>query len=396
MRLRAACILVRSAPLVTLLACGGGDEAEPGASEAAPLATVTLTPSDVAVARTIELTGGVAISGPLEPARVVELRAQINGRVRQVHVDRGSRVTRGQLLLELEGEGVGGQTESARAAVAAAEADVALAAQRLSSARRLHQAGGIADIDLRSAEAAHNAALAQLAAARAQLENATEREAYTIIRSPMNGVVSDREVEPGEAVSDGNPLLTVVDTRTLELQAQVDVDLAMNVRPGLAVVFSIDALPQQTFQGRVARVDPRADPATRQVGIAAQLPNPNGRIVAGQFARGRVLTGRPQSVTAIPMSAVTDSAGVSRVFVIQNNRLDRRDVSLGIRDDAIGMVAVTQGIQAGDRVLAAPVIGAADGLPVTIAGDSSATRRVPPADSAPKADSGPAGQKGAK
>ncbi|HSA54392.1 MAG TPA: efflux RND transporter periplasmic adaptor subunit [Gemmatimonadaceae bacterium] len=374
------------------LSCGRGEEAEPGAAEAAPLAAVTLTPSDVAVARTLELTGGVAISGPLEPAQTVELKTQINGRVRQVHVDRGSRVRRGQVLVELEGEGIGGQTESARAAVASAEADLALAAQRLASSRRLHEAGGISDIDLRSAEAAHNAAQARLAAARAQLVNAAEREAYATIRSPIDGVVSAREVEAGEAVSDGNALLTVVDTRTLELQAQVDVDAAMNVRPGLPVVFSLDALPRESFQGRVARVDPRADPATRQVGIAAQLPNANGRIVAGQFARGRVLTGRPQSVTAIPMSAVTDSAGVSRVFVIVNGRLERRNVSLGIRDEAIGMVAVTQGLAAGDRVLAAPVIGAADGLPVTLAGDSAATRRVAPADSAPGPS--PSGQKG--
>lgn len=385
---RASALLVA----VAALACGGGGEkAEPGASEAAPLAAVTLTPSDVAVARTLELTGGVAISGPLEPARVVELRAQINGRVRQVHVDRGTRVTAGQLLVELEGEGVGGQTESARAGVAAAEADLALAAQRLSSARRLHEAGGISDIELRTAEATHNAAQAQLAAARARLENATEREAYTRIRAPMNGVVSAREVEPGEAVSDGNPLLTVVDTRTLELQAQVDVDLAMNVRPGLPVVFTIDALPRETFRGRVARVDPRADPGTRQVGIAAQLPNANQRIVAGQYARGRVLTGTPQTVTAIPLSAVSDSAGMSHVFVIANNRLQRRSVSLGIRDEAIGMVAVRQGLAAGDRVLAAPVMGAADGLPVTVAGDSAAARRVAPADSAPRADSGQKG-----
>lgn len=390
---RHAGILVLSA---TALSCGGSDEAEPGAAEAAPLAAVTLTPSDVAVARTLELTGGVAISGPLEPAQVVELRAQINGRVRQVHVDRGSRVTRGQLLVELEGEGVGGQTESARAGVASGEADLALAAQRLSSARRLHEAGGISDIELRSAEAAHNAAQARLAAAKAQLQNALERDAYTMIRSPMNGVVSNREIEAGEAVSDGNPLLTVVDTRTLELQAQVDVDNAMNVRPGLPVVFSVDAIPQETLRGRVARVDPRADPATRQVGIAAQLPNANGRIVAGQFARGRVLTGQPRLVTAIPIGAVSDSAGVSRVFVIQNNRLQRRNVSLGIRDEAIGMVAVTQGLQSGDRVLASPVIGAADGLPVSIAGDSAATRSVAPADSAPGTDTGQAGQKGGK
>jgi RND family efflux transporter MFP subunit len=171
-------------------------------------------------------------------------------------------------------------------------------------------------------------------------------------------------------------MLTVVDTRTLELQAQVDVDAAMNVRPGLPVVFTLDAAPGRTFQGRVARVDPRADPGTRQVGIATHLPNPGRQIVAGQFARGRVLTGRPQSVTAIPVSAVSDSAGVRQVFVIENGRLNRRRVSLGVRDDRLGLVAVTDGIQPGDRVLAVPVIGAAQGLPVTMAGDTAA---IPPA-----------------
>jgi multidrug efflux pump subunit AcrA (membrane-fusion protein) len=144
----------------------------------------------------------------------------------------------------------------------------------------------------------------------------------------------------------------------------------MKVRVGSPVSFTIDAVGQ-ALRGRVTRIDPRADPGTRQVGLAAQLPNPGGRIVAGQFARGRVLTGRAVTAIAIPIAAVSDSAGVARVFVIDNGKLVLRQVTLGARDEAQGLVAVTSGLTAADKVLARPVVGAANGLAVTIASDSA-------------------------
>lgn len=357
--------------LVLAAACGGGAGDDP---EAAPASTaVTLGPSDVATARTVELSEGVAISGALEPAQTVELRTQINGRVRRVAVDRGSPVRRGQVLVEIQAEGARGQLEGAQAAVASAEAALALAEQRLASARRLHEAGAISDIELRTSETAHRAAEAQLGAAKAQLAVARENESHATVRSPIDGVVSARSVDEGESVRDGGVLLTVVDTRVLELTAQVGVDDAMQVRVGAPVVFRLDAASGRTFEGRVTRVDPRADPGTRQVGLASTLPNPGGRIVAGQFARGRVLTGRAETVTAVPIGAVRDSAGTASVLVIEGGRLARRQVTLGARDEERGLVAVTSGLTAGDRVLAVPVLGAAEGLAVTFAADSGAS-----------------------
>jgi RND family efflux transporter MFP subunit len=356
--------------LAFIAACGGGGE--PGGSAAAPLAAVTLTPSDVATARETELVEGVSMSGSLEPAQTVIIKSQVVGRLRRIRVDRGSRVTRGQVLVEIEAEGIRGQAASARAAVASAEAALALATQRLESAKRLHAAGAISDIELRSSEAANQAAAAQLAAARAQLAGAGEAETRTSITSPINGVVSARVVEEGEAIKDGDRLLEVVDIATLELQAQVGVDEAMRVRVGSPVAFTLAALPGQALRGRVARIDPRADPGTRQVGIAAQLANPGGRIVAGQFAQGRVLTGRAVRGVAIPIAAVSDSAGQARVYVIENGKLVLRQITLGARDDALGLVAVTSGLAADERILARPVVGAANGLAVTIASDSAA------------------------
>jgi RND family efflux transporter MFP subunit len=364
-----------SALLALLVACGG-DQTDTNAA-AAPLAAVTLTASDIATVREIELVEGVSMSGSLEPAQTVVVKSQVAGRLRRVHVDRGRRVARGQLLVELDAEAIRGQSASARAAVASAEAAAALSAQRLESAKRLLAAGAISDIELRSSDAANQAATAQLALARAQLAATIEADQRTTIRSPITGVVSERIVEEGEAVKDGDRLLEVVDVATLELQAQVGVDEAMRVRVGLPVTFTIDALAGQSLQGRVARIDPRADPGTRQVGIAARLANPGGRIVAGQFARGRVLTGRATTAIAIPIAAVSDSAGEARVFVIEGGKLLLRPVTLGTRDDHLGLVGVTSGLTGAERILARPVLGAANGLAVTVASDSAA-RAVPP------------------
>jgi RND family efflux transporter MFP subunit len=318
----------------------------------------------------MELTEGISVSGSLEPSQTVAIDAQVAGRLRRVLVDRGTRVARGQLLAQIEAEGVTSQAASAQAAVISAEANESLAQQRLEAAKRLNAAGAISDIELRTAEINVRAATAQLALARAQLATANEANARTSITSPLNGVISERSAEQGEAVDNGDELFQVVDVSTLELQAQVGVDDAMRVTIGSPVVFTIDALGQ-SLRGRVSRIAPRADPGTRQVALAAQLPNPGGRIVAGQFTRGRVVTGRAVSGLAIPIVAVSDSAGVAHVYVIETNRLVRRQVTLGSRDDAQGLVLVTSGLSASDRILARQVAGAANGLPVNVASDSA-------------------------
>jgi RND family efflux transporter MFP subunit len=335
---------------------------------------VTLTASDVAQARVASLTDAVSISGSLEPAQTVVVKSQINAIVRAVHADRGSRVQRGEVLIELDAQGLRGQAAGAKAAIAAADANLSLATQRLESARRLHAAGGISDFDLKTVEAARQVAEAQAAGARAQWATSSESESRATIVSPIEGIVSDRAVEAGEAVREGGVLLTVVETRTLELRAQVGVDEAMRVKPGATVVYTLDAAPGETFSGRVTRVDPRADPATRRVGVASTLSNADRRIVAGQFAHGRVLTGAPSPQVVVPVTAVSDSAGFASVFVIQNGRLARRAVVLGVRDDAQGLVAVRSGLNAGEHVLAVPVLGAAEGLSVAMATDSAAPR----------------------
>jgi membrane fusion protein (multidrug efflux system) len=362
-------------------ACGRSADATTDTA-AASTGALVLGPQDVATATLSATTGGVTLSGPLEPREVVVLRAQVNGTLSGLRVDRGSAVRAGQVLATIRAAGVQSQAAGARAGVAAAQANLAVARQRLEASRTLRDAGAIADIDHRGAQAAYEAAQAQVAAARAQSTSASEAAGFTTIVSPLDGIVSDRTMQDGESVKPGDALLSVVNGSTLELSGQIAITDAARVRVGQAVAFTLDAYPGETFRGRVARIDPVADAGTRQVGVYVELPNPTGRIIGGQYARGTVATlgtgAAPQVM--IPATAVqeADTARQSGyVLAVQGGRIARRLVQLGARDDAAGTIAVRSGLEAGERVIATPAKELKPGTAVTFAGDAAGARALP-------------------
>ena len=170
----------------------------------------------------------------------------------------------------------------------------------------------------------------------------------------------------------GDPLFTVVNSDVLELSAQIPVSDAARVEVGQPVVFTLTGQPGQEYTGSVARKDPVADPATRQVGVYARLPNPEGRIVGGQFARGRIVTGGAETAVVVPAVAVRGTGDSTFVLVVEEGRVARRDIETGARDEAAGVVAVRSGVQPGERVITTPGVGIAPGTAVQIAGDTVA------------------------
>ena len=175
-------------------------------------------------------------------------------------------------------------------------------------------------------------------------------------------------MEDGESVKAEDPVLTVVDPRTLELKGQVGaLDAARRARAGQKVTFTLDAMPGQAFSGRVARVDPVASAATRQVGVYVRLPNANGRIVAGQFAHGRIHTGATTKAVVVPVNAVRTGNKDAYVLVVEGGVVHRRPVVTGARDEDAGVIAITSGLKAGERVVVTAGVEMADGTKVSTA-----------------------------
>lgn len=341
-------IILGAALLMT--ACGGGKSEETAAAaEDQPL---VLSDQDVAAAKLASVAGGAVITGSLQPAWMVTISAQVPGTMQRIAVDRGTAVREGQVLAVIQAEGIRAAAEGARAGVAAAEANLAVARQRLESAETLRKAGAMSEIDFKAAAAGYEAARAQLAAARAQAAGAIEAAVTATIRAPMNGVINSRTVEVGENVNPGQELFTLVRSDELELSGQVPLEAAASIRPGQPVVFNLPAYPNRDFRGSVSRIEPMANPQTRQVGVYVRMKNPGG-IVGGQFATGRILGQSTQEATVIPESAVRGAGADTHVLVIQNGRVAKRIVTLGAADPSTGMVAVSSGLQPGEMVIVA-------------------------------------------
>lgn len=349
--------------VLDVAACGAAkDDAAAGGPP-----SVALSAADVVPATTADIGSLLTVSGALDPADVVRLRAQVAGTITDLQVDRGSRVSRGQVLARIEAQGVTSLAEGAKANVASAEASLAVATQRLDAGKRLFAAGATSQIDLKTAQAGYDAAVAQVAAARAANASASEAAARTNVRSPLDGWVSERAVESGESVKAEDAVLTVVDPRTLELKGQVGADVAARVRAGQRVSFTLDELPGQEFTGAVARVDPVASAATRQVGVYVRLPNGAGKIVAGQFAHGRIHTGAATRAVVVPVNAVRSDGKAAYVLVVEGDVVHRRPVVSGARDEGAGVIAITSGLKAGERVVVTAGVEMADGTKVSVA-----------------------------
>lgn len=347
-----ASLQILAALLILPVAACSSDDA--GATTAADSAVVALQPTDLAVARIETLAEGVLLTGTLNPYRIAEVRAQVPGLVSSIRVDNGDGVSQGQVMAVLSAQGIRSGAAGARAQVASAQANVALAEQRYESSRILYEAGAISQIDFQTAEAGLEAARGQLAAAEAQAASASESARQATITAPFAGEVSGRMINIGEAVSPGDPLFTVVNASTLELAGHIPVAEATSVRPGQRVEFALDAYPGRVFVGDVERVDPVADPATRRVGVYLRMPNTGRALVGGLFATGRIITGAQDSVLVVPVTAVRNATGAAYVWVVENETLQRREVTVGTTDPARGLVAIESGLEAGDQVLVAP------------------------------------------
>jgi membrane fusion protein, multidrug efflux system len=363
-------IILATALLIT--ACGGGKKEETAAAEEKPM---VLSAQDVASAQLSNIAGGSMLTGSLQPAWIVKISAQVPGTVQSIAVDRGVSVREGQVLAVIQAEGIRGAAEGARAGVASAEANLAVARQRMESAQTLRQAGAMSEIDYKAAAAGYEAARAQVAAARAQAAGAIEAAVSATIRAPMNGVINSRVVEVGENVNPGQEMFTLVRSDELELSGQVPLEAAASIRRGQQVIFSIPAYPNREFRGAVSRIEPMANPQTRQVGVYVRMKNPGG-IVGGQFATGRIVGASAVEATVIPQSAVRGGTNDVHVLVVENGRVAKRPIQTGNADPSTGMVAVTSGLQPGEMVIVAAT-GIEEGARVQVGAGTPASTPAP-------------------
>jgi membrane fusion protein (multidrug efflux system) len=350
--------------LLVLIAATGCDRDEARAAPAGASAVV-VGPENIAVVRLQDVRTGPSLSGSLQAEQEATVRAELSAAIVQTFAEVGQRVDRGAILARLDDRAIRDSYLSAQTAVTTAQNNYTVAARELERAQTLAKAGAIADRDVEYARNAAAAASAQLANARAVYANAAKQLSYTQIRAPFAGVVSQRQVSAGDVVSPGGAMFTVVNPASMRLEASVPANQLSAVRVGLPVEFSVTGYPNRVFAGRITRVSPTADPATRQVGIVATIPNAGNTLVGGLFAEGRVAS-ETRTAPVAPAAAV-DERGLRPVAMrIKNGRVERVEVQLGIRDEANEIVEIRMGLTPGDTVLLGAARGVSPGTPITV------------------------------
>jgi RND family efflux transporter MFP subunit len=359
--LRSIVTLALAATTVVAAGCRRGDaNAEPAGNDA-----VVIGPENIVIVTQQEIRTGPALSGTLAPEREATVRAELSAPVVQTLIDQGQRVTEGQLLMRLDDTAIRDMVTSARSAVTTAQANLTVAKREQERNEALLKAGAIAERAVEQSRAQVTAAQAQLANAEAQLASAEKQLSNTRITAPFTGIVSARAVNEGDVPSVGTALVTIVDPSTMRLEASVPAEALSAVRLGAPVDFSVTGYPNRHFTGRITRVNPIADPATRQVRIIASLPNVGNTLVGGLFAEGRVSSESHQA-PIVPQSAVDERGLRPSVMRLKGGRTEKTEVSLGLRDAATETVEITQGLTPGDTVLLGAARGISAGTPVRV------------------------------
>jgi multidrug efflux system membrane fusion protein len=345
--------ITTSAVLALLAACGGGGPQQP-------------PPPDVSVAAVVRksVTEWDEYSGHVEAIESAQIRPRVSGHLYGVHYKEGGLVEKGQLLFTIDNREYKAAADAARADASRAEARVALAKQDLSRAETLITDNAVSqgELDQRRMEAEQ--AEADVLAARANLAKADLDYGFTRIRSPFAGRAGEALVKPGNLVQPNSSLLTTVVSvdpvyvtftgderaylRYQDLARSGNRESSRDVRnPVLVGLANEEGFPHQ---GEVDFVDNALNPETGTIRARAVVPNPDGMLTPGLFARVRLLGASQTNALLINEQAVLTDQDRRYVYIVgEKNSAERRDVKLGPHVE--GLVAVTSGLKVGDRVI---------------------------------------------
>jgi len=363
-------LVLATVATVAASGCKGAD-----ATKAATTPTgMAVGPENVAIVKAQQIRSGPAISGTLAPEEQANVRSEIGGAVLSVSAEQGQRVAKGAVLARIDDANMREAELSARAAVTTAQNTADITKRQVERNEALMKAGAIAERDLELSRNQYSAAEAQLANAKAMLANAQKQLGKATVNAPFSGIVSARQVSAGDVVQPGAALFTVVDPSSMRLEASVPADQLSSARVGAPVDFAVNGYPTRQFTGRITRVNPVADPTTRQVRIIVSLPNANGLLVGGLFADGHVAS-EVRSAPVIPLSALDERSLKPFVMRIKNGLVEKTEVELGIRDATTETVEIRGGVQPGDTILLGAARGISEKTPVRVNAPSDTGRK---------------------
>lgn len=312
--------------------------------------TVTI-PVAISHATKGELNWFTDVTGNLAPVRAVAVYAKIPGKIiKRIFVEKGDRVTKGQLIVSLEKDQVKAKLNRVRAGVEVARAQVDMLEKDYKRIYNLYKTKAAPKQKLDHMEAELSVAKARLGEAQAALKEIKVFYNDHNIYATQSGIVVDRFVDPGNLTDKKVEILRICDERVLKVELTVPEKDLPYVRKGMKLTFTADACPGKTFSGKVAIIDPTIDPMTRTIRLEAHIENSGLALRSGMFVYVRLYFGKKQALL-IRREALNKMPGTGNyyVYVVKDGRAHMKNIKIGIQQG--NQVEVVSGLAQGDSVV---------------------------------------------
>jgi membrane fusion protein (multidrug efflux system) len=315
---------------------------------------------EAAKVTTVKLPQGLSAVGSLRSDETVILRPEIAGRVAQIGFREGERVSKGQMLVKLD--------DSVQLAdVARARANLTLSKTKHDRSQDLRTKGFLS-------EQALDETLNNLKVAQADAELMEARISKTTIRAPFSGTIGLRQVSVGDYVKEGQDMVNLESIDPLKVDFRVPELALSQVKDSQTIQITLDAIPDKAYDGRVFAINPLIDANGRAIVIRAQVPNKDGKLRPGMFARVKLFTSGSKDTLVVPEESLFPLGDDKYVYKVVEGKAMRQKIDIGQRRE--GRVEVVNGLGPDDVVVTAGVIKLREGAPVAIANSAPAAAPV--------------------
>lgn len=278
----------------------------------------------------------IPVSGSLAANEVVDIKSEIDGNVKDITFDEGQRVEEGQELIILDGEKLKANLNQVKATLSIAQATF----ERM---KTLVTSGAVSHQEFDQAKSKLDETNAQVQLLQAQFND-------TVIKAPFSGIIGERKISPGQVIARNATLTMIIDDDPMKAEFHVSERYLNRLAVGQKVVLQVAAFSKQEFTGDVYFISPQVNDVTRTALVKAKIPNPEGLLRQGMFAKVQLVIGQRPDALVIPESALMSNNEQVSVFIVdQENKAQMRSVKTGIRQN--GEVEITEGLTGEDKVI---------------------------------------------
>ncbi len=307
----------------------------------------------------------VRFTGTTQPIDQTIVKARVAGRLAEVLVREGDKVTKDQLLARFETTELQARVNERQSTLDAARADARWAARDRADKETLASRNIVSKSAARPARATAENKNSMVAVAEAQLDVAVKNLADAEVRAPFAGVVGERIANQGESLPIDGKILALLDTSHVEVAAQMPAADVVRLKVGQLAQVTLEGFGERIFHGRITRISPTAQAGSRSIPVYVEITDRHDALRGGLFATGTVVVQEKDHALAVPAPAMRKDDEGDYVLAVENGTLVRKPVG-AVRTWSRGELVEVKGLEAGMTIVSAPLPGLKAGQRVKI------------------------------